>query len=87
MRSKLPGRSTSNVEVSNISAHGIWLWVRGEEYLLPYDGFPWFRKARVEEIQNVRLLHSEHLYWPDLDVDLELESLSKPENYPLVYEV
>jgi hypothetical protein len=76
---------TSRVEVTNISAHGIWLWVREREYFLPHEDFPWFEKARVRDVLNVQLLHGQHLFWPSLDVDLELESLTKLVEYPLVY--
>jgi hypothetical protein len=34
---------------------------------------------------NVEQPHPQHLHWPDLDVDLEVESLLAPEAYPLVY--
>lgn len=57
----------------------------GAEYFLPYDQYPWFRKATVSEIHNVQLLHDRHLHWPDLDVDLDVQSLDEPEKYPLVY--
>jgi hypothetical protein len=29
------------------------------------------------------LLHGYHLYWPELDVDLEIDDLENPEKYPL----
>lgn len=32
---------------------------------------------------HVKLLHRHHLYWPDLDVDLELEFLRHPVKYPV----
>jgi hypothetical protein len=70
--------------VANISAHGIWVFVGGVEYFLAYDKFPWFREARVSEILEVELLHGFHLYWPKLDVDLELASLEDPDQFPLV---
>ena len=56
-----------------------------KEYFLPYTDSPWFRAARVEQILNVELLHGEHLHWPDLDVDLALDSLAQPEAFPLIY--
>ena len=59
--------------------------VKGKEYFLPYDEYPWFRDAKVGDILNVQLLHSSHLCWPALDVDLDVESLSSPGEYPLVY--
>ncbi|MFH1708647.1 MAG: DUF2442 domain-containing protein [Planctomycetota bacterium] len=79
-RSVLP-----QVEVTCISAHGIWLFVKETEYLLPFDEYPWFRDAKMADIMAVRLLHGHHLRWDALDVDLELESLADPDQYPLIY--
>lgn len=84
MRSKPLGKSTSPVEVLNVSKHGFWLCVSNREYFLPFDQFPWFREAKISAILNVRLPQPHHLYWPDLDVDLELESIESPEKYPLI---
>jgi hypothetical protein len=80
------GENILEAEVLNISRHGIWLYVKGKEYFLPYKEYPWFKEAKVSEIYNLELVHGFHLHWPDLDVDLELESLENPEKYPLVYE-
>ena len=85
MRLAERGTSTSKVEVSNISSHGIWLYVKGKEYFLSYRDFPWFKDARLSEIQNIRLIHGHNLRWEDLDVDLALESLDHPDRYPLKY--
>ncbi len=43
-----------------------------------------FKKATVSEIHNVKLLHDKHLFWKDLDVDLELKSLQNLDQYPLI---
>jgi hypothetical protein len=86
MTSLTHGTGTSRVEVGNIDQHGLWLLVEDKEYFLPYEGFPWFRKAIVDQILNVELLHGNHLHWPDLDVDLSLDSLNQPESFPLIYE-
>jgi hypothetical protein len=83
MSLSVPGTGTSLLEVTNISKHGFWLFVDGSEYFLPFRQFPWFQPAPVAAILNVERLHAEHLYWPDLDVDLELESIRSPEKYPL----
>ena len=32
-------------EVTNISAHGLWLLIDGREIFLPFDEFPWFKLA------------------------------------------
>jgi hypothetical protein len=79
------GPSTSRVEVLNVSSHGIWLYVKGKEYFLPYEDFPWFKEARLSQIHRVKLLHGHHLHWDDLDVDLDLDSLEHPSHYPLKY--
>lgn len=85
MSSSQLGASTSNVEVANVDAHGIWLYVKGAEHFLPHDDFPWFKDARLRDILDVRLLHGTHLHWPALDVDLCLDSLADPAAFPLVY--
>ena len=85
MKSSTLGQSTSAVEVVNISKHGFWLLVADAEYFLPFKTFPWFKDATVASVLKVKLLHPDHLYWPDLDVDLEWESIRHPEQYPLTY--
>ena len=83
MKSKTAGESTSEIEVTNISSHGIWLYWDGKEQFLPYGEFPWFKEAKVSQIVNVESPTSTHAYWPDLDVDLSLDSIEHPEKYPL----
>ncbi len=85
MKSLEHGIRTSNVEVVNVSSHGIWLAVRGKEYFLPYEEFPWFQDARLSEIHRVQLVHGRFLRWEDLDVELALASLEHPDRYPLKY--
>jgi len=80
------GKSTSQAEVFHINNQGVWVSVNDSEYFLPYDEYPWFRDAKVKEILNVTFLHGHHLNWPDLDVDLEIDALENPQNYPLKYE-
>ena len=85
MKSKKPGKITLNVEVSNISPFGLWLIIKEKEYFLPFAEFPWFQKATVKDIHDVKLLNSHHLFWKNLDIDLELESLENLEKYPLKF--
>ena len=79
------GTSTSKVEILNVSPRGVWLFVRGKEHFLPQHEFPWFKDARLSEIENVRLVHGRNLRWEDLDIDLALESLEHLNRYPLKY--
>jgi len=73
-----------DVEVTNISAHGFWVLLGSEELAVPYEQFPWFRKATIEQILAVERPTENHLYWPLLDIDLSVESLRSPEAFPLV---
>ena len=84
MTSAALGVSTSQVEVTNISQHGFWLLLEDEELFLPFSEFPWFRDVTVGKILHVELPSSTHLYWPELDVDLAVESIRHPERFPLV---
>ena len=67
-----------------MSEHGLWVFVDGRESFMPFTKFPWFREASVAAVLNVELAGSGHLYWPDLDVDLAVESIDHPERFPLV---
>lgn len=87
MTSAALGRNTSPVEVTNVSAHGFWLFIGQRELFVPFKQFPWFRDASIRAIANVRLPSPHHLYWPDLDIDLAVESIDHPEKYPLVSQV
>jgi hypothetical protein len=80
----MPGVTTSEAEVTNISAHGFWLLLGNEELPVSYAEFPWFKKATVEQILTVQRPTKNHLYWPQLDIDVSVESLRKPQAFPLV---
>jgi hypothetical protein len=83
MNSQTPGKTTSELEVTNISSHGIWLFTNEEELFLSYQDFPWFKEAPVGKILKVEEPTSGHYYWPDLDIDLGVETIKHPERFPL----
>jgi hypothetical protein len=72
-RSTMHGTVTLGVEVTNVSPHCFWLLLGDEELAVPFTEFPWFKQATIE-----------HLYWPQLDLDLSVESIRAPERFPLV---
>jgi hypothetical protein len=82
MKSLKHGKSIS-VNVENITPFGIWLFVKEHEYFLSYQDYPYFKDQTLKAIQNIELIHDGHLYWPTLDVDLEIDNLENPEKYPL----
>lgn len=84
MSSSGPGKSISEVEVTNISAHGVWLLVRDRELFLSYETFPWFRDQPVKSIVSVEEQSPGHFHWPDIDIDLTEEMIEHPERFPLL---
>ena len=83
MNSLARGKNTSGVEVTNISAHGVWILAHDKELFMSYDDFPWFQDETVSTILNVEESSSGHFYWPDLDVDLSVEIIENPGLFPL----
>jgi hypothetical protein len=84
MRSSRRGKSTSSIEVTNISQFGFWLFFKGQEYFLPFDRFPWFKDASIGQITNVEVFGKGNFHWPDLDVDLSTAIIEHPEKYKLL---
>ncbi len=74
----------SSVEITNINIHGVWVSIGQMEYFLPFAEYPWFKNANISQILNAQLLHESHLYWPQLDVDLDIDCLENPQQYPLI---
>lgn len=90
MKSAALGTNTSNTtqtlfaEVTNVSQHGFWVLLDDEELFLSFVDFPWFRDEAIGKILHVELPSPNHLYWPDLDIDLAVESIRDPERFPLI---
>ena len=82
MRSVNPGKDIS-ISIENITPFGIWLLIREKEYFLSFKEFPYFKDHTLNSLYKVQLLHGYHLYWPDLDIDLEIDNLENPDRYPL----
>ena len=78
------GVGTSVAEVSHVSKHGFWLLLDSEELLVPFAQFPWFRQATIDQLSDVQWPTADHLYWPQLDVDLSVESIRAPDAFPLI---
>jgi hypothetical protein len=84
LKSDRLGTGTSLAEVANISRLGFWLFLGDRELFASFKSFPWFESASVAKILNVQRPQEDHLYWPDLDVDLSVESIEHPDRFPLV---
>ena len=84
MNSVAHGIGTLGVEITNVSPHGFWLLLGEEELFVPFTEFPWFRDATIQQIGRVERPSSHHLYWPELDIDLAVESIRNPSAFPLI---
>ena len=84
MNSSLHGKTTSPVEVTHISSHGVWILANDEELFMSFEEFPWFRDQTVSAIHNVVESSPGHFRWPEIDVDLTIEIIRNPEKYPLI---
>lgn len=87
MKSAALGNNTLGPEVTNVSQHGFWLLLGREELFLPFEQFPWFRDAPIGKVVHVEQPSAQHVYWPELDIDLSVESIRHPERFPLVARV
>ena len=83
MSSSTHGIPTSGVEVTHVSSHGVWLLTDGRELFLSYDDFPWFKDASIGKIITVEQPSAGHFRWPELDVDVGIESIEDPAKFPL----
>ena len=65
----MPETKPSVAEVTHVSKHGLWVLLDNEELLIPFEHFPWFKEATIAQLSEVQWPTTDHLYWPQLDVD------------------
>ncbi len=85
MNSQTIGEHTSTPEVTHIDRRGFWLFIDGHEHHLPFEVFPWFADANIRQITTIQQPRPDLFHWPELDVDLTLDMIDHPENYPKRY--
>ncbi|WP_295394955.1 DUF2442 domain-containing protein [uncultured Thiodictyon sp.] len=83
----MPGIATLAAEVTNVSKHCFWLLLDDERLAMQFSEFPWFKSATIEQLCEIERPTENHLYWPELDVDLSVESIRKPEDFPLISKI
>lgn len=76
--------SNTSVSVLMINAQGIMISVGGQDFFLSYNRLPWLREASIKDVLNVQMCGADAVEWPNLDIDLEIDSLRHPERYPLL---
>jgi hypothetical protein len=80
------GTDTSGSEVTSVGPHGFWLLINAKEYFVAFADYPQFKQATVEQIFHIKHIGLDQLYWPALDIDIELDALRHPENYSLIWQ-
>ena len=86
----MPGKNTSpnntleQAQITNIERDGFWLLLEEGEFFVPFERYPTFQKATVEQIFQFEQ-DDDAFYWPELDIDIELDALKHPERYPLIF--
>lgn len=79
------GADTSQIEIVGVTQHGFWLLLDDQEELfVSFSEFPWFRSASIEQLLGAERPQPHHLYWPDLDIDLHVDSIRYPDRFPLI---
>ena len=78
------GASASGVKVTHVSQHGFRLILNDEELLVPFAEFPWFKDVSIEQLSKVESPTNNHLYWPQLDIDICVDSIRNPKAFPLI---
>jgi len=79
------GTNTLDYEITNIEKNGFWLLAENHEYFISFQEYPVFKDGKIKEILNITRPSPSHFHWPDLDADIELEALKKPEKFVLRY--
>lgn len=80
------GEDTLQVEITSITAIGLWLLAGNREYFVPFADYPAFREGTVDQIVNVQQPAPDQFYWPDLDIDIETAALNDPQRFPLPFQ-
>jgi hypothetical protein len=85
MNSQVSGKNTLAYEVTNISRYGFWLLINDREYFISYSHYPEFLEMNIKEIFDVRSIDLIQFHWSAKDIDIDIESLEKPEVFPLIF--
>ena len=85
MDSLKSGTSTSACKVTGINDLGFWVLVENKEYFIPFSDFPGFKDSTVSQILTLQFYPPSQLHWPNIDIDIEIDSLLKPESFPLIF--
>ena len=79
-----PESALEQAQITSIEQDGFWLLTEEGEFFVSFERYPAFQKAKVEQIFDFEQ-DEDAFYWPELDIDIELDALKHPEKYPLIF--
>ena len=77
------GKHIAAPTIAELTEAGFWLVLDDRRIFVDFREFPWFRGRLREELESIERPFPDELRWPELDVDLAVDSLLHPERYPL----
>ncbi len=83
-KSTSPKNIIDQAQITSIEQDGFWLLIEESEFFVAFERYPAFQRAKVEQIFNFEQ-DEDAFYWPELDIDIELDALKHPEKYPLIF--
>jgi hypothetical protein len=83
----MPGKNISQnkSQVTSIENDGFWLLTAAGEFFVSFERYPAFEQATVSQIFNFRESFGD-FHWDEFDIDIEMDALKHPEQYPLVFQ-
>ena len=72
-------------QITSIEKDGFWLLTNDGEFFVAFSQYPAFAGATVNQIFSFRENFGD-FHWDELDIDIELDALKSPEQYPLKFE-
>lgn len=85
MSLSVDGIHNSACEITNIDEFGFWILIEDKEYFVFFSDYPMFRDKTINQILSVEYFAPNHLFWEELDIDIEIDALKNPEEYPLLF--
>jgi hypothetical protein len=85
MKSSKHGTTILNNSVTGIGNTGLWVICEDKEYFIPFNDYPALKNASIDNIFNLITVSPKQLYWPDIDIDIEIDALETPDRFPLIY--
>lgn len=71
-------------EVKMVSSEGLYLYVDGKGYFAAFKNFPYLADLSIPQLFNVKYCGDGDIRWEEADIDLNVEILARPEDFPRV---